>query len=100
MFLHRLVAELTGRKDAHGLQCKISERFHQQCYKWESFNIRQVEVINFGSSTFWTDLDFTLGLSLYETWTVPTGCRLEPAVIKVWGKHNATESMMLLLNMI
>ena len=51
MFLHRLVAELTGRKDAHGLQCKISERFHQQCYKWEAFNIRQVEVINFGSST-------------------------------------------------
>ena len=46
---------------------------------------------------FWTALDFTLGLSLCETWTVPTGCRLEPAVIKVSGKHSATESMMLLL---
>ena len=52
MLLHCLVAELTGRKDAHGLQCKISERFHQQCYKKEAFDIRQVEIINFGSSTF------------------------------------------------
>ena len=51
MLLHCLVAELTGRKDAHRLQCKISERFHQQCYKKEAFDIRQVEVGNSGSST-------------------------------------------------